>query len=265
MTMSSQQNDGENIRANAEQLLQRVEKRELLLSLSPGSTHQLSTPQQQKLHKSIQHDNNARYKADQSLKHHGYVPKNQRRRVVVDGKVYVEEIEGESDGDDDCSFVSCLEAEDQISIANKLSLDDKNASKECKNEWVHLPNFNDQQSNVEDDCDWEPLVHHDADNSIQDIKLSSDSSNEVNNESNASDRESDLSSRNNCDDESNTAKDDTTNNQIIKHDESNSNEGDNPLLWIGGGLAFAGAVAGLAFANIKKKEHYENKARGSPR
>eukprot|EP00956_Cyclotella_meneghiniana_P044278 scaffold310987_cov40-Cyclotella_meneghiniana.AAC.1 len=37
----------------------------------------------------------------------------------------------------------------------------------------------------------------------------------------------------------------------------------NPLLWIGGGIAFVGAVAGLAFANAKKKEHYEKKT-GKP-
>ena len=265
--MSSQQDDGKDIRANAEQLLQRVEKRELLLSLSPGGTKEFLTPQQQEeLRKlSIQHDKDERKNAELSLRRHGYVPKIQRRRVVVGGKVYVEDIEGESDGDDDSSFVSCLGVEDQIFDTNKPSQEGNNASREGKDEWIHLPVFEDQQSNVDDDCDWEPLVPRDTDNSTLDTKLPANESSQKSNNLASQPNGSDPIPRKSSVGLTDAAKDDTTNNEIIQHDESNSNEGDNPLLWIGGGLAFAGAVAGLAFANIKKKEHYEKKSRGSPK
>eukprot|EP00956_Cyclotella_meneghiniana_P007847 scaffold10456_cov45-Cyclotella_meneghiniana.AAC.6 len=46
--------------------------------------------------------------------------------------------------------------------------------------------------------------------------------------------------------------------EIAIHKEKDTDD-NNPLLWIGGGIAFVGAVAGLAFANAKKKEHYEKK------
>eukprot|EP00956_Cyclotella_meneghiniana_P003475 scaffold4229_cov38-Cyclotella_meneghiniana.AAC.4 len=45
--------------------------------------------------------------------------------------------------------------------------------------------------------------------------------------------------------------------EITIHKEQDDDN--NPLLWIGGGIAFVGAVAGLVFANAKKKEHYERK------
>jgi hypothetical protein len=244
------QEDGKHIRANAEQLLQRVAEREQLLSLSPcgGKNKKFLTPQQQEeLRKqSIKHDKEERRNAEESLRRHGYIPKVQRRRVVVDGKVYVEEIEGESDDADDSSFVSCLEDEGQIAnhaqIPTTVS-QDHNSSDKSKEDWVHLPESIDKEV---DDGDWEPLVPEGIDKAEQSLDSPTDSKNAL---------EHGLVPTN----QSNS-----TNQEIIEHIEKDQREGDNnPLLWIGGGLAVVGAVAGIAFANIKKKEHFEKKAKGS--
>lgn len=243
----SDRDDGKYIRESAEQLLQRVEEREQLLSLSPGSAKQFPTPRQQEPRKQlIVHDKNEGRSAEQSLRRHGYVPKVDRRRVIDDGKVFVEEIEGESDGDD-ISFVSCLEEEGQIAIgADAFANHDKD-------EWVDLSSLNHPSAET-DDGGWEPLepargssqasetpmeeqqvvARHVAlkDNSIQDVESSL-----------------------------NDTQPKTINQEMIQHNESDVKQDDNPLFWIGGGLAVVGAVAGLAFANLKKKEHYEKKTK----
>ncbi|KAL7507702.1 hypothetical protein ACHAXN_011771 [Cyclotella atomus] len=248
------QEDGKHIRANAEQLLQRVAKREQLLSLSPcGSTNKFLTPQQQEeLRKlSIKHDKDERRNTEESLRRHGYVPKVQRRRVVVDGKVYVEEIEGESDADD-CSFVSCLEEEGQIANQSHVSAttsQEHDSSCKSKEEWVHLQ----ESIGNDDDGDWEPLVPQGIDEQEQPLDSPADSKNDSGTQSEAPKNELVPINQSNI-----------TNQEIVEHNKTDEKQDDNnPLLWIGGGLAVVGAVAGIAFANIKKKEHFEKKSKRS--
>lgn len=175
---------------------------------------------------------------------------------MLNGKVYVEEID-EVDSDGDCSFVSCVEEEVKQHVQYYESpLGAPMARSTSKDEWVHLASSVKNKLAQEADDDWEPLISDGGvPDSSHDVHSSADEANEtVTNQSNSS-----IDSQRNREEPDQNCQEVIQSNttDIAIHKEKDDN---NPLLWIGGGIAFVGAVAGLAFANAKKKEHYEKKS-----
>eukprot|EP00956_Cyclotella_meneghiniana_P040377 scaffold194053_cov17-Cyclotella_meneghiniana.AAC.1 len=172
----------------------------------------------------------------------------------------------DNDSDGDCSFVSCVEEEEAVHVEqhyNESSL----ARKSSKDEWIHLASSTENQLIEDADGDWEPLVSNGgvtvtSGSSQDDVHVRS--SNEATEDLTAD--QSNSSADSTRDKEASNNKPDAECQEVIQSNNTaeiaihkKQDDDNNPLLWIGGGIAFVGAVAGLAFANAKKKEHYEKK------